>query len=245
MVTYSKLEEMGRLGNQLFQIASTIGIAIKNNHEFVFKPWSYSSYFKNPLPVGIIQGQEIKEQTFHYSDITFSEGNYDLFGYFQSEKYFAHCKDTILGYLDFKDEIIGNEQLNKIRDCSIHVRRGDYLRLKDYHPVQTMQYYNAAISYMENKGIKTFSIFSDDMPWCKQNFRGHKFTFVEGNNETQDLCLMSKCPNQIIGNSSFSWWGAWLNRNNNKTVIAPKNWFGSAYANYNLEDLYCTGWIRI
>ncbi len=129
--------------------------------------------------------------------------------------------------------------------CSIHVRRGDYLNSPNHHPVQNMNYYMKAIKQMPKDSI--FLIFSDDISWCKANFPDvpEKFIFVEGNADYEDLLLMSLCKNNIMCNSTFSWWGAWLNKNPNKKVIAPSVWFGPAYANHNTEDLYCEGWIKI
>jgi 5'(3')-deoxyribonucleotidase len=91
-----------------------------------------------------------------------------------------------------------------------------------------------------------FLIFSDDIEWCKENFPNisDKFIFIEGNKDYEDLYIMSKCKNNIISNSTFSWWGAWLNQNENKKVVAPLKWFGSSI-NHNTKDLYCDGWIKI
>jgi len=86
---------------------------------------------------------------------------------------------------------------------------------------------------------KTYLIFSDDIEWCKLNFDFlENKIFVNGNTDFQDLYLMSKCNDNIIANSTFSWWGAWLNQNPNKKVIAPKIWFGNFYSNFNTNDLY-------
>ena len=92
-----------------------------------------------------------------------------------------------------------------------------------------------------------FLIFSDDIAWCKANFPDlpEKFVFIEGNADHEDLLLMSHCKNNIICNSTFSWWAAWLNSNPEKKVIAPSKWFGPAFENYNTDDLYCDGWIKI
>jgi hypothetical protein len=92
-----------------------------------------------------------------------------------------------------------------------------------------------------------FLIFSDDIQWCKENFPDmpEKFRFIEGNKDYEDLYIMSHCKNNIIANSSFSWWGAWLNSNLEKTIIAPATWFGPTLQNNDTTDLYCEGWIKI
>jgi predicted amidohydrolase YtcJ len=87
-------------------------------------------------------------------------------------------------------------------------------------------------------------VFSDDVGWCRENFRMDRTHFVEGNLDVVDMFLMSKCKHNIIANSSFSWWASYLNRNPDKKVIAPKNWFGPLM-NKGVEDLYLNNWILV
>jgi len=109
-----------------------------------------------------------------------------------------------------------------------------------------MDYYRNAISYMKNKGVNIFYIFSDDIEWCKGHFSYiDEIIYVEGNINIKDLALMSICKNNIIANSSFSWWGAWLNKNDDKIVIAPSTWFGPSKKGFITEDLYCEDWIKM
>ena len=100
----------------------------------------------------------------------------------------------------------------------------------------------SALEHFSDKEYK-FLVFSDDIEWCKQVF-DDDFNFIEGEEDYVDLLLMARCKHNIIANSSFSWWGAWLNRNNNKRVIAPKKWFGSV-ANLDSKDLLPKGWITL
>ena len=93
-------------------------------------------------------------------------------------------------------------------------------------------------------GDITYLIFSNDIEWCKKNFIGNQFIFIEGEKDYIDLWLMSLCKNNIIANSSFSWWGAWLNTNSDKKVITPKNWFGPAI-NHSTQDLIPEKWFMI
>lgn len=243
-VTFSKLGEFGRLGNQLFQIASTCGIAIKNQHSFAFHEWKYQKYFKNKLPLlNFNSCQIVKEKNFHYDNYELLNGNYDLHGYFQSEKYWSHCKDEVLKYFQFEDGLMAHINL-KWREVlaenpvSIHVRRSDYLNLSDYHTNLPLEYYNRAITYFEGR---KFIVFSDDIEWCKKHFLGDRFRFAQGT-EIEDLCLMSLCDVHIIANSSFSWWGCYLA--NSKKVIAPKNWFGHKIA-HSTKYLYLENWIQL
>jgi hypothetical protein len=196
------------------------------------------------------------ESGFEYKEIPAIEGNVCLNGYFQSEKYFKEYSDEIKKLFEqpkFMHGVVTSHAWDRngifinteTNTCSIHVRRGDYLKSPDHHPEQTMNYYMKAIKQMPKDTI--FIIFSDDIAWCKQNFPDlpEKFKFAEGGRDDEDLLYMSLCKNNIITNSTFSWWAAWLNQNIEKKVIIPATWFGPAYANHNTEDLYCENWVRI
>ena len=98
---------------------------------------------------------------------------------------------------------------------------------------------------MNNFPPKTkFLIFSDDITWCKKNFIGDSFIFIENEVDFIDMYLMSMCINNIIANSTFSWWGAWLNKNKNKKIISPINWFGPAKP-LNIRDVIPHNWVKI
>jgi hypothetical protein len=120
------------------------------------------------------------------------------------------------------------EHLSQIEcTCSIHVRRGDYLKYPNKHTQSPTEYYDTAISLVKEKHPNvTFLIFSDDIQWCKNHFIGNEFTFIEGFEDWEDLILMSLCDANIITNSTFSWWAAWLGEKPNKLIIAPEKWFG-------------------
>jgi len=183
------------------------------------------------------------EPKFSHDDLP-TQDNILFNGYFQSEKYLD--RELILKLYSIDDislEYINDKYKNIISNSvSIHVRRGDYLNKYDKHPVQDINYYNLAMKYFRD--YKKFIIFSDDIEWCKTNFIGDQFIFIEGEHDYIDLWLMSLCDHNIIANSSFSWWGAWLNQNINKKVIAPKNWFGPK-KKLDTIDLYCKDWILI
>lgn len=238
-ISFSKLGNYGHLGNSLFQAACTIALAKRNNDSFILSPtWKYKDKFN--LPQSCFQNIKPKttyqEPGFHYCEISYKP-NMDLEGYFQSEKYFKDFEK------DIKELFAPKFTVGNNKDCaSIHVRRGDYVTLPNHHPVLTMDYYNKAIQLIEPNATK-FLVFSDDIKWCKENFIGNKFEFVEGNAPEVDLILQAKCSHNIIANSSFSWWGAYLNENPNKIVIAPKKWFGQTLSMHNTKDLYCADWI--
>jgi hypothetical protein len=247
MICFSRIGKFGRLGNQLFQIAAAIGLAKTNNDSAKFYKWEYSKYFKFPLDQSLNRSEitnTIHERGFNYSPLNYIR-NSDLIGYFQSEKYFKNCKEDIRHYFTFSDSLFNNTGSFE-NSCSIHVRRGDYVNLQDYHPFPGMDYYRNAIDYMKNNGTDIFYLFSDDIEWCKEQFSYmDEIIYVEGNIDIKDLALMSICKNNIIANSSFSWWGAWLNKNDDKIVIAPSTWFGPSKRGVITEDLYCEGWIKM
>ncbi len=247
MITFQALGRCGRLGNQMFQIASTIGIAIKNNEEYRFENFEYNHYLANPIPIGKTEVRNFyHEPYFHHQEVLIEDCN--LHGYFQSEKYFSHCKQVIRSHFTPKKELLDsiNRKYSGVIDevsASIHVRRGDYLQLERYHPVLMTQYYYSAIKILGQEN--SFLICTDDLSWCKKKFIGLNFYFAENNSDIFDLYLMSMCKNNIIANSTFSWWSAWLNNNEEKKVIAPKKWFGPDMGRTNTSDLYCDGWLKI
>jgi hypothetical protein len=165
-----------------------------------------------------------------------------LHGYFQNELYFK----------DYRDKIIELFQVpyNPMKGVvGIHVRRGDYLLYPTKYITPDHDYLSRSIQYFTDMGYETFSIFSDDMPWCKEYFTRHYpflgFTFHEGNDAGTDMSLLSSCEHQIISASTFSWWAAWLNQNPYKVVIAPKSWFGPGNNHLNSSQIVPTSWIRM
>ena len=127
---------------------------------------------------------------------------------------------------------------------SVHIRRGDYLENPMYGGICTEEYYKKAIDYIKQRVENAkFYLFSNDMPYVQDRFRGEEFVYVENNSEDKgyiDLYLMSLCKHHIIANSSFSWWGAWLNAAKSKIVVAPSIWLTNAPA----RDVVPDTWIR-
>ncbi len=218
--------------------------------------------FGNPLWL------RIKRRIFPVSDIFEKEFNYhpEIFkqtsrntyinGYWQTEKYFADIRNILLK--DFspahkvsdKTTKILNE-IEKRSSISVHIRRGDYVLNKstnDFHGTCSLEYYRHASQLILGKiNEPTFFVFSDDIEWAKLNVElGCETYFVDHNNVNtawEDLLLMSKCKHNIIANSTFSWWGAWLNTHAEKIVIAPSKWFNNAKLDYS--DVICDEWLRI
>jgi hypothetical protein len=252
---------MGGLGNMMFQIATAHSVAIRDNKEMIcdirdmqipHKPYTF--YTNNILrnvkfSNDLINLNHMGEGGFHYTPIPKIDGNVKLVGHFQSEKYFTNYKTEILKLFEI-DDTTKNYLLEKYGviinqdTCSIHIRRGDYLGLPTHHPTQSIDYYKNAIQIVGEK--KHFLVFSDDIEWCKENFNFlNNKTFISDNKDYEDLYLMSLCKNNIIANSTFSWWGAWLNNNENKKVIIPSKWFGVYNSHLNTNDLYCDKWIKL
>lgn len=183
--------------------------------------------------------------------LTKQDGTF-LKGYWQSEKYFTD-KKKIMDDLQIK--ILPTEKniqiKTKIEEClsiSLHIRRGDYVS-NSAHGTCDLTYYRKAVQFFIDKYGLSFEIFafSDDPNWVKDNLKlPVKINFISNNSSKknyEDLRLMSCCKHNIIANSSFSWWGAWLNKNPKKFIIAPKQWF----ANNEIEnrDITPQNWLRI
>ena len=263
MITFPQLGNLGRIGNQLFQIASTIGIAKFNNTQATFPPWPFDSFLKNPLPHEWSRPQYIFEENATIPSLPDQNVDYALTGYFQSEKYFKPYEDEIRELFSLKKEHEKTvkekykEQLSQ-PNCSLHIRRGDYLNEQQiiHHGLIGLDYYEEATTLFSEDIL--FIVFSDDIDWCRDNLKMNNLFFVERSEEGEetkdevhnktikindilDLFLMSYCQNHIICNSSFSWWGAWLNPRMTKKVVAPKQWL----VNDECPETIPEGWIRI
>jgi len=241
-----------RLGNQMFQLATAIAVAEKAETAVAFPEWKYAEIFEGDFtPVSFHSMLRIihKEPGFHYTEISPKE-NMILDGYFQSEKYFKDC-DKVKEMFKIKQDIIDSvyeknkELLDRDNVVSVHLRRGDYLNFPEHHLVMNLNYFMKAMKKFPKDSI--FLVFSDDTEWCKNNFPGigEKFFIIEGQSDVEDFAMMTMCDHNCIANSSFSWWAAWLNDNPEKIVVAPEKWFGTAYADWNTDDLYCDDWIKI
>jgi hypothetical protein len=243
-----------RFSNQQFQIACAASLALKHGDTdgFVVPEWKYNKYMKNPVkiqnPPYVASSVYDEGNSFHYRDIPYHK-NMAISGYWQSEKYFKPFESYIRHLFEPSDEVVSllkskySDIITSDNTCSIHVRRGDYLSHPNHHPAVSLTYCMKAVRQFP-KDTK-FIVFSDDQKWCKENFMGEMFLFPEPQEDIYDFFLMSMCKNNIIANSSFSWWAAWLNKNPDKKIIAPSKWFGDAYSHYDLSDLIPSEWIKI
>lgn len=181
-----------------------------------------------------------------------------LFGYFQNEKYFKDIESSLRKDFSFKKElnsaskVIAEKISNNTNAVSLHVRRGDYVTDVNVSlfTVGDIGYYEKSISYIASQiDNPHFFVFSDDLDWVKQNidFKSHKVDFVDcnrGEHSYQDMQLMSMCQHNIIANSSFSWWGAWLNKNSQKIVVAPKQWMTKDFDYRDFKGYVPESWIK-
>ena len=267
-LTFSNIHNHGRLGNCLFQLSALVGFSKLKNAEVVVPRFNYENDFNLSEFIKIDSSAlnassvcTIREECFSFSEetknklLSINSEVVDLVGYFQSEKYFLHCKEDVLKMFEFKNKfaLSVSEQhalfdtigYNFDAKTSIHFRFGDYVNNPFYCQLFNTSYYQRAIDYIcanYERGKNLFVIVSDDYNLAKEkveklNFNGNQFIVVKDTTEIEDLYIQSNCTNNIIANSSFSWWASYLNKNSNKIVIAPKNWFSES-AHLDTKDLY-------
>lgn len=226
----------GGLGNLLFQISAIYALAKRNNAEFGI---DFSNHYLplqgsnvNKYADNILKNvprlpenykfQYLYQEPRHEYDYLPFVDNTIYHGYYQSEKYWLDYKEEIVNLFD----VPPIENFNYDNLTAVHVRHGDYFRFPDTHPVCSISYYENCMNLIgcNNK----FIFVSDDIDWCKNNFIDDKISFSSFNSEIDDLRLIKHCRNQIISNSTYSWWGAYLNPNHNKIVCSPNyyDWFG-------------------
>ncbi len=197
------------------------------------------------------------EPHFHYYKyFFFSKSPVFLSGYWQSEKYFFHIADEIRATFSIEIQELNNnysilKEILNVPAVSLHIRRGDMVKnpeVAEKHGSCNLTYYKKAMSLIEKEVQNpVYFVFSDDIDWCKENLESnYRIVYVTGNEGLEaymDIQLMRQCSHHIIANSSFSWWGAWLNSSPNKIVIAPSKWFN--HDDLNTDDLIPSSWIRI
>lgn len=237
----------GRAGNVLFQAATAIAYAL--DHEMPYTvPNKTDDPKHNPLylqhlvdPKFNPKLPEIKivEKGHNFQVLPFQEAwrnsNIILDGYWQTEKYFKHRRNEIIQAFGYPWESLPGF-------VSVHVRRTDYLRLQKKHPLVRKEWID---TQMERFPGYHFIFFSDDTPWCEENYGKRKDVTVHKGTVEQDLIKMSCCTHHICSASTFSWWSAWLNRYPNKQVYIPKQWFGVGHGNLDTSDIVPPEWHKV
>lgn len=257
----------GRLGNQMFQIATAWAYAQDKSLEFILPPstlnereWPY--YWRAEYALGFkrtidIEGyfleavyKELKpgyNPIPHYTDFL-GTGFFNLItfdGYWQSYKYFNQYKNELKKLFKFDHQSAKPKIDNLSEYVAIHVRRGDYVEHASKFPPVTVEYLNEAIELFNCYNQYKFVVFSDDITWCKENLKSELSTiiFYPKGDDIEDQKAMYQCRGFIISNSTYSWWPAYFSEN--KIVIAPKNWFGPDNAHIAHNDLLPENWITI
>ena len=184
-------------------------------------------------------GLFFEKEDFKYNKKIESPNIKFIYGYWQSVDYFENIRKELLKDFTLKERLdtINKELMEEIRSSnsiSLHVRRGDYLKMKDSengHGLCSLEYYDNAIKYISKEVLNPhFYVFSDDIDWVKNSLKiPFPVTFINNNykNPEKDLILMKNCKHNITANSSFSWWGSWLNENLNKIVVMPSKWMNN------------------
>lgn len=277
---------MGGLGNQLFQIITTIAYGMKHSRKIIF-PYaeitdvglSRNTYWdtflssikflttinnKNGITNdALAKFPQYREPYFPYAEIPIFDNNeLLLFGYYQSYKYFDNEKDTIFSLIRLREQqkmIINEYSLfnNDMHKVSMHFRLGDYKNIQDCHPLMPYEYYEKSIDkIMENHSDMKLNVYifcekeDNDIVYNmidKLNKKYPSIEFVKIDDTIPDwkqMLIMSCCDDNIIANSSFSWWGAYFNDKPNKIVCYPSKWFGHKMNN-DTRDLCPLSWIKI
>jgi len=251
----SQKKHLGGIGNLMFQYAFTRMTARRLGVKFYFPEWLGDRVFclndedkRSPIVVDIYERYEQPRSNCGFDEdaLTITDGT-DIYGFFQSEKYFLD-KNWVREWFSFKDESIISvrekyHHLDFSKSTSLHFRFGDKMRLWDMFITANLAYYVKALSLVNHN--ENLFIFSDEIDRAKKTAEGlsGNIIYLDGNKHYEDLYLMSLCNDNICASSTFSWWGAWLNNHSDKIVVCPKEWLRPGYHEH--RNLTCDGWIEI
>lgn len=239
-----------------YELGRIFNLTVRTPSKFIlnlFKPNQTKWVFRKLKRVlNLKKTYRVEEKEFRFDPSFLSDTNKYYFGYWQNEGYFHDIADQIKHdfifpkIVDIENKTI-LQKITNTQSVSIHVRRGDYLKDPLLGNICNLYYYEEAILNINSKIKDTqFFVFSDDMAWCRQNLKLENVTYIDlnkGKNSYIDMQLMSNCKHNIIANSSFSWWGAWLNNNTNKVVIAPGKWVNNLDGDDT--DICPKNWIKL
>lgn len=251
----------GGLGNQMFEVAAAASLAKDNNAQLVVNPNEHilpnqgrnvNNYTSNIFSrVALDKNPPLKAQyswdKIGYKPIPY-QPNVKLGGHYQSFKYFHHNRDYIKSLFapskEMQMKILFTYGSIAEQVTAIQVRRGDYYKFPDHHPLLTADYYAKAVKLANPSRVW---IFSDDINWCKENLHFNCPVDYQKGEDYEEMYLMSFCKNLIISNSSFGWWAAYLNNRPDVQVYVPSTWFGPALIadGFQMDDLVLKEWIRV
>jgi len=267
------IDIFGGLGNQLFQIFTLLSYSIVHNNKFYFKEniiygnrkiiyWDNIFCYLQKYILIYEDHVCINENSYTYTYLPkFSDNiNIKFSGYFQSYKYFYNNYDEIYKIINLdkiKQDIINKYKINYENLVSLHFRIGDYITLQDHHPILDINYYiNSINKLIEDTGIDNWSIkyFFEEKDYndvfdkiiiLKKIFIYIDFISVDTKmSDWEQLIIMSLCKHNIIANSTYSWWGAYLNNNKDKRIYYPSIWFGPSQ-NKDTRDLFPEIWNKV
>lgn len=267
-ITSTCIGNKGRLGNQFFQLAAVMGIAYENN----LKPILHKSILNTQLGQIIDLSSMTTDHYIHPSLRTMiNEGKhsvyaktplkkdkniiYDIDGYYQSYLYFNDIEDEIHEKFKIRQDLV-DKMINKYPSCKfknsigIHIRRGDYINpqnLKDYTQCDIKYYHDALQKIISKLKNEEYSIVvcSEDINWCKQNLKIKNAVYSNNTSWDEDFTLLNQCQHQIMANSTFSWWAAYLKpRNMKHHIVAPTPWFkvDGQFCHMNSPEIYYPTW---
>ncbi|NBO36179.1 alpha-1,2-fucosyltransferase [bacterium] len=264
MITAYTIGSNGRLGNQMFQYAALLGMARARNFDFytpggrLFTEFSIKS--SKPFTAEPPPKSQVREHKFGFIPefLTVLPDNVDVMGFFQTEKYWEHCKQEVYDNFELRATNVSDEIADTLNKTftGLHIRRTDYLGLSHYHTNLQPNYYKDALSQLKStNALEDVLVFSDDVNWVKSEFIpeikksfSNRFCtsddLLNYTNDTDELFMMTKCKSMIIANSSYSWWGAYLGCDRkNGIVIGPDKWFGPA-GPQDYQDVMPQRWLR-
>ncbi len=238
----------------MYQTAATIAVAETVGTDFVIPAHSHASHYGDiesdfsgflyPFKRQDVQlTNKYHQPTFGYTPIP-PQDDLELHGFYQAHQYFHHIRQKLIHiYYDFNNKVL--EDASKYNcdgnTLGVSVRRGDYIMLQHNHCVLSLDYYQSAFEKYFPEVDKLY-VFSDDYKWCREIF-GNDAIYPEGENGFTQMYLMTKMKHLILSNSTFAWWGGYLNDRGGKIVI-PDPWFGPANFHHDTSGLYCPDWIR-
>lgn len=258
MITFTRLGQYGRLGNQMFQYALLRGVEAATGWTAKIPADDIPGFrlpqiFELECPRLGVDDRVVHtfcEPSFRFHPEAFEvDDGTDFAGYFQSERYFAAVAHCVRREFRFRPAIAARADaaVAELRSSapaplvSLHVRRGDYVG-NPANIVCPLGYYERARAHLPADAL--YIICSDDLDWCRDRFAGWTAWHCPLDDATT-LAVMSRCDHHILAASTFSWWGAWLNPSPTKQIIAPRTWFGPAQAHLDTSDLLPANWLRI